>query len=191
MANEYATLTEFQKRTSLDAAELIAKTDLINAELERNSRLIDKITGARFYKTTLTASKVRFDYGYNSDNLVMSANGQRIYFPSNTIVISEIKSDDVTLTVDEDYFIGTHFIEANSIFSCERINGVVITGTCGSDTVPPDVVEICLAMTEVTTGLGTYTMKDSGGSSVEVTRDNLPEWVEERIFMHIRFDTFG
>ena len=191
ITNGYTTLAAFQARTGKTNNQLSDDTELIEREIERNSREIDRITGKRFYLQTLTNSKVVWGFGENSDGLRMSEDGCRIYFPSEDFTISAITSNNEAITEDEDYYTGHGFIEAESAFSSERKYGVKITGTTGSNTIPADVERICLAMTEVTTGLGTYTMIDSTGTKVDVTRDNLPDWVADSLFRHVRFDCFG
>ena len=191
IVNGYCTLAEFTTRTGLTSSQVTAKTALIEAEIERNSREIDRITGRMFYSLTLTSSQVRFDMGMNSDGIRMSEDALTITFPAPILTITSITNDGTALVVDEDYYVNGDTLFSNTIFTTNRKTGVVITGTCGYASTPKDVVEICLAMTEVSTGLGTRTVVDSNGDKFDVTRDNMPDWVEERLYRRVRFDTCG
>lgn len=191
IVNGYATSAEFQTRTGLTDAELAAKLALIELEIEANSRMIDLITGNIFYALTLTDVSVYYDSGISASGMYMAEDAQRVYFPGPIITLTSVKSNNEALTVNEEYYARTDFIRSSGVFSTEQEYGVQITGSCGYAATPKDVKEICLAMTEVSTGLGTYTMLDSAGGKVEVTRDNLPDWVAERLFMRIRFDNYG
>jgi hypothetical protein len=190
ITNGYATLDEFKQRVGSTSTQAANKAGLIEREIERNSRQIDRITGDKFYSVTLTTTRVNFDMGVNADGLVMSEDAKRIYFPG-TITITSITSDGAALVVDEDYVIGQGFIEATNIFTTNRKTGVVITGTCGYTSVPDDVNEICLAMTEVSTGLGTYTVIDEAGNRTEITRSSMPSWVNDKLFLRKRFFSYG
>lgn len=191
ITNGYATVNEFQAKTGLTADQALAKTTLIEREIERNSRMIDRITGDRFYSITLDDSNVRFQMGFNPDGLYMSDDCKRIYCMGEWGTVTSVESDGVVLVEDEDYFVGTNYIEATGVFSYDRKVGVTINGTCGFSSVPDDINAICLAMTEVSTGLGTYTMIDSSGSKMEVTRDSLPDWVNDRLMLRRRFVEYG
>jgi hypothetical protein len=191
MAYEYATKEQFQVRTGITAQQLTDKTALINAELERNSREIDSYTGKIFYTKTLTDSKVRFDMGINPEGLRMSEDAQRIVFPAPILTITAITNNGEAMTADEDYYIQGDTLYAHGIFTTNRKNGVVISGTCGYATTPIDITEICLAMTEVSTGLGTKTVIDANGDKFDVTRDQMPDWIDERLYRHMRVDTCG
>ena len=191
ISNGYATVAQFQIRTGLTDAQTLNKTALIELEIENNSRIIDQVTSNIFYEKTLTASKAIFNFGTNADGLRMSENAQRVYFPGDILTLTTVLSEGDTLTEDEDYYASTNFIESDGIFSTTRDNAVKITGTCGSATTPGDVNSICLAMSEVTTGLGTYTMIDSSGSKTDVTRDNIPDWVFNQLNHRVRYDSYG
>jgi len=191
ITNGYATLLEFQARTGITDSQLTSKTSLIEAEIERNSREIDMVTGRLFYTKTLTASKVRFDMGMNADGLRMSEDAQTITFPAPILTITSITNDGVALVADTDYYVNGDTIFSNTIFTTNRKTGVVVTGTCGYAATPKDVNSICLAMTEVSTGLGTKTVTDSNGDKFDVTRDNMPDWVEEMLYRRVRFDSCG
>lgn len=191
ITNGYATLTEFQNRTGLTSAQLTAKTSLIEREIERNSRMIDKITSNIFYTKTLTNSKVRFDMGSNSDGLFMSEDAKRIYLAGNIISLSSVTQGGVALVADTDYVVGLDYIEAVNYFETDKTIGVVISGTCGYASIPDEINEICLAMTEVTTGLGTYTVIDEAGSKTEITRDTMPKWVDDRLSLFKRYHGVG
>jgi len=184
ITNGYCSLVEFQTRTGITDATLTEKTSLIEREVERNSRSIDRKTSKIFYPKTLTASKVVDGFGINADGLIFV--GNRIYFPGIITSITEVVSDGTALTENEDYYLGLNFIEGE--FTGEK-TGVLITGVCGQ--LPDDINEICLAMTEVTTGLGTYTMIGEGGDKVEVTRDNMPDWVDTMLELHIDYSNYG
>ena len=56
ITNGYATLAEFQVRTGLTNTQITNKTTLIEREIERNSRMIERITGDIFYPQTLNSS---------------------------------------------------------------------------------------------------------------------------------------
>ena len=188
ITNGYATLAEFGVRVGMTSADLTNKTTLIEREIERNSRMIDQITGSFFYTKALTASTVRFDLGYNADGLRLSEDAQYISFPSPILTVTSLTSDGNALTVNEDYYIGKYEITSNSIFSTNRRTGVVITGTMGYASTPDPINEICLAMTEVTTGLGTKTVTDSSGDKLTIARDEMPEWVADRLGLFMRYD---
>ena len=191
ITNGYATKEQFQTRCGLTSIQLTNKTSLIEEEIERNSRTIDKITGNLFYEKTLTASKVIYNFGLNSDKLRMSEDRTRIYFPGKILTLTSITTSDDTLVADDDYYQGYDFIEASGTFPSDREDAVKITGTCGETTTPYDITKICLAMTEVTTGLGTYTVTDAGGDSTQITRDNMPDWVAEELYIYSRVDNYG
>jgi hypothetical protein len=191
ITNGYATVADFTTRSSLSSAQITAKTSLIEAEIERNSREIDRVTGRIFYSLALTASKVRFDMGMNAEGLRMSEDAMTITFPAPILTITSITNDGTALVVDEDYYVNGDTIFSNTIFTTNRKTGVVITGTCGYAATPKDVNEICLAMTEVSTGLGTRTVVDANGDKFDITRDNMPDWVEERLYRRVRFDNCG
>ena len=190
ITNGYATVAELQQRCGLTSTQTANKTGLIEREIERNSRMIDRITGDKFHAVTLTNSRVNYSMGPNADGLVMSEDARTIYCPG-TITITSITSDGTALVEDEDYIIGQGFIESTNIFTTNRKTGVVITGTCGYAAVPDDINEVCLAMTEVTTGLGTYTVIDSSGNKTAITRDSMPAWVDDRVFLRKRFFSYG
>ena len=78
----YCTLAEFTARTGQTSATITAKTTLIEREIERASRRIDQYTDTFFYTKTLTASKVVYNFGQNSDGLMMSEDAKFIYFPA-------------------------------------------------------------------------------------------------------------
>ena len=165
---------------------------MIEREIERNSRMIDKITGDKFYPITLTASRVNFMMGKNSEGLYMTEDAKRIYFAGTILTLTSITQNGVALVKDVDYIQGSNFIVANnSRFTVDQTAGVLITGTCGYTTTPDVINEICLAMTEVTTGLGTYTMIDSAGDKTQITRDNMPDWVEERLALNRTYYDYG
>jgi len=187
----YCTLTEFQKRTGLTSTQLTAKTALIEREIERNSRRIDQETNSIFYTRTLTDSKVRFDFPANSDGLVMSEDAYYISFPAPILTITSITNNDEALTDGEDYFIEGNLLFSDGIFTTNRKNGVIITGTCGYSATPDDINEACLAMTEVSTGLGTITMIDANGDKTDITRDVMPDWVSDILNQRVRMDGVG
>ena len=187
----YCTLVEFQAKVGLTSDQLTNKTTLIEREIERNSRSIDLITGNIFYQLTLTNSKVICGFGVNSDGLRLSEDRTRIYFPAPIISLSSVVDDGTTLTADEDYYQGYDFIEAAGTFTSDRADGIKITGSCGYTSTPDEVNQVCLTMSEVTTGLGTYTVVDADGTKTDITRDNMPEWVADRLYMHTRMDTIG
>lgn len=188
ITNGYATLAELGVRVGMTSADLTNKTTLIEREIERNSRMIDTITGSFFYTKTLTASTVRFDLGYNADNLRLSEDAQYITFPAPILTITLVSNDGTALVLNQDYFMGRYDITSNSIFSTNRRTGVAITGTMGYASTPDQINEICLAMTEVTTGLGTKTVTDSSGDKLTIARDEMPDWVADRLSLFMRFD---
>jgi hypothetical protein len=191
ITNGYATVAEFRTRTGLTADQTANKTTLIEREIERNSRLIDKVTSNIFYTKTLTASKVRFDNGSNPDGLYMSEDAKYIYLAGDVITVSSVIQDGLALVVDVDYILGKDYIKAVNYFTTDETTGVIVAGTCGRATHPDEINEICLAMTEVSTGLGTYTVIDETGSKTEITRDMLPKWVDDRLGLFKRYYGVG
>lgn len=191
ITNGYATVEEFKVRTGLTADQVANKTTLIEREIERNSRIIDRITGDKFYPITLSSSKVIYDFGHNADGLHMSDDCERIYFPGEVGTLTSVTNDGSAMVADVDYIANSNFIEAVNYFTQERTTGVVISGACGYSSVPDDINEVCLAMTEVTTGLGTYTVIDSAGEKTQITRDNIPQWVADRLYNRIRMSSHG
>ena len=187
----YATVDDFAVRTGLTSTQKTNKTALIEKEIQRNSRRIDKITGNVFYSKTLTTSKCIYGFGINDDGLRMSEDARRIYFPSKIISITTVSTSDDTLTANDDYFVGYDFIEAAGRFPTDREDAVKITGSCGHATTPDDIEEICLAMSEVTTGLGTYTVTDQEGGKTEITRNNMPDWLNDALYTYTRMDNIG
>jgi len=191
ITNGYATLIEFTARAGLDATTVTAKTTLIEREIERNSRTIDRKTYTYFYTETLTDSKVRFDFNSNSDSLMMAEDATYIAFPAPILTITEVLNNEVAMVEGEDYYIEGNLLIADTIFTTNRKNGVVITGTCGYAATPDDINEVCLAMTEVTTGLGIRTVTGEDGSKISITRDEIPEWVNDRLDLRRRYDGVG
>ena len=187
----YCTLVEFTARTGQTSATITAKTTLIEREIERASRRIDQYTDTFFYTKTLTASKVVYNFGQNSDGLMMSEDAKFIYFPAPILTITSVVNDTITLVEDEDYYIEGNTLFANTNFSTNRKNGVVITGTCGYAATPDDINEACLAIAEVSTGMGIRTVIDPDGSKLEVTRDNVPDWVWDSLDLRRRYNGVG
>ena len=191
ITNGYATLIEFTARAGLDSTTVTAKTTLIEREIERNSRTIDQRTNTFFHSKTLTDSKVRFDFNANSDGIMMSEDATYIALPAPILTITEVLNNDVAMVEGEDYYIEGNLLIADTIFTTNRKNGVVITGTCGYAATPDDINEVCLAMTEVTTGLGIRTVAGDDGSKLSITRDEIPEWVYDRLDLRVRYDNVG
>lgn len=191
ITNGYCTLAEFTNRVGGNDNQIAIKRTLIEREIERCSRKIDKITGDKFYPITLTASKARYGMGMNSEGLYISDDAKRLYFRGKDITITSITNDGVALVADTDYYIGNGYLEAEGTFTTDKSTGVVITGVCGYSSVPDEINECCLAMVEVTTGLGKYTVIDEAGNKSEITRDNIPKWVFDMLFQFKRFDNYG
>lgn len=187
----YATVDEFKARTGQPTATITAKTTLIEREIERASRRIDQYTSTFFYSKTLTNSKVVYGFNANSDCLMMAEDATYISFPAPILTITSVINNEVAMVEGEDYYIEGNVIFANTIFSTNRKNGVVITGTCGYSATPDDINEACLALAEVSTGMGIRTVVDPNGDKLEITRDNVPDWVWDSLDLRRRYDGCG
>lgn len=187
----YTTLAEFQARTGQTDATITAKTTLIEREIERASRRIDQYTSSFFYTNTLTSSKVVYGFVSNSDGISMSEDATYISFPAPILTITSVINDGVAMVLNEDYYIDGSVLFANTIFTTNRKNGVLITGTCGYASTPDDINEACLALAEVSTGMGIRTVIDPAGDKLEVTRDSVPDWVWDSLDLRRRYDGVG
>jgi hypothetical protein len=129
-ANTYVELGEMKSTLEL-SGEIYADQDLLLA-IESASRQIDAMCGTQFYLGTVGEI--------------------RKYTPTNPLMvpiedanaITSVVSDGTTLVLDTDYArIGTptNLLRAlrDNVFSVRKVNSVVVTGTFGYATVPPEV----------------------------------------------------
>ena len=185
MANGYCTLAELHAHMG-KPTDVTANDTLFETCIESASREIDyAITGRRdhvvFKAHTLTASKVRALFGRNDVCIKMDLDQERIYFPSKINTITELKNAGEVLTNVTDYNIGYDFIQSRGVFTSDPEDGVEITGTMGSDTVPIQIKQLCLAMAGIYTGMDTRTMTDADGSSIEISTRSMPKWVLDQL----------
>ena len=120
-------------------------------------------------------------WGFSTKGLFTNYDRTRVYFPAPILSLGICYDDNVAMTKDTDFYQGYDFIEAASSFSANREYGVIINGSCGFTSVPADIKQLCLAMTQVTTGLAKYTYVDEAGSKVELTKSSMPAWVKKQL----------
>ncbi len=181
----YCKTAELKRRMGSKHGETLTDAMLEEA-IEDASRQIDDAINGRsdvitYSAVTLDESQVRAGQSMNAEGLIMDYSRRRIYFPSKINTITAVNDDGNTLTVNEDYILGYDYLEAMGCFTSDLENGVKISGTIGSATIPNDIRELCMQMSMVLCGVSTRLIQDTNGNVFQDSARDFAQTVKKKL----------
>lgn len=190
ITNGYATLDQFNRKAGIKVDKQKLKQEFIEESIEQGSREIDAITGRIFYLKDSETYKVR--YNILDNNLIKMdynelENRTTIYFPAKVKTVTSVTDSGEVLVENTDFIKVKNKLIFYGLLSTDIMDPVEIVAVIGEDTVPADITKLCIEYTEIYTGLSTYYMTDPlTGDKIEITRNNLPEYLKEKLKGYVR-----
>jgi len=177
--NGYCTLAQLQEKLARGDDQFDDKLAFLADCITRASRIIDRITDKFYYSKPLTAEKLDV-YADSISGLWITSDRKSIKARVPFLLVTSIVEDSVTLVENTDYYVYECFVENEGAWTTER-KSIVFTGTIGYSESPPHIMETCLTIAEVLSGLGIRTVTAPDGNLIEVVKNSIPQWVTDEL----------
>ena len=177
VTNGYCTESELQqaigRAVDMDDPNYALIQDCIN----RASRMIDTKTGRIYYQKTVSNERID-QYDISVSGLYVDE--QNIMLPCPIISITSIIQDGITLIEDDDFIVYSDRVVNDFGWTTER-KGVSFSGVIGYSSTPEYVKNWCIQIASVLSGLATFSVTDSDGSTYTRDKTEIPSWVEKEM----------
>ena len=184
ITNGYTTLAKLQDFLGRDSADVDGYGGTNDP---RASFLEDCITGAsRFIDNELglptgvilssqTVTDTVDAYHPSQYGFMISKKLRELRSSLPIISVTSLSLSGTLLTVNSDYYVYSHTIEADGEFSSDR-KAYSLAAVIGYATIPAQIDRVCCQIAAVMSGLSTSVFSDDSGDLNQVIQRNVPEW---------------
>lgn len=182
--NCYCTVEQLQQKLTRKTDSYDLVLDKLEGAITSASRYIDNQTSRFYYRKDIVNEKVD-RYGISTNGLYLNSTCTILSLPAPIIGSATIIEDGVSLVAEVDFFIYPDKIDRDDFWTTSR-KGLDITCTIGYEETPQKIIDICLSVAEVCSGLGIMSVIDANGDQQDILKNNIPRWVLNALQMEAR-----